>query len=1146
MSDFDKIEEQEKILSSYNQNIVVSASAGSGKTSVMIRKIIDLILHKNVHIKNLLVLTYTNSAASEMKQKLINAMNSNAKDNPILLEEIDDIPIADISTVDSFCQKLVKRYFYILDIDPGFNIVQGTKQKQLQSKALKNAINLYKEQNSAQYFDLFNCFASNRTDKNIYEIVLNLYNYTCSILDYQNFKMLAQDLFCGTPNKACQILHKNILQEAQEIKQKCNKLIVLSKNMGFDNYVKYLNNTLSVVDTLFCFKNFEDLIEYAQNADLKTEPRQEEQDENIKPQITNAKETLKELLSSISKYHSKQTYLDSIEYCKSTTETLFELCDLFTVEYTKIKKKNNVYDYNDIERLTIKLFENQEILNKIKSNYTNIFIDEFQDANLVQEKIINCLKSSDNLFLVGDLKQAIYGFRQSNSKIFERICQDYEKENNINGKSIALTLNCNFRTTKNILEFINQVFSVIMTNKTAALDYKNKSKLNPKAKYLDELNHSVELNIFYQDKQDEQTKGDVYSVIENQNNLILEQKTEAQFVAERITKLLDEEIYDVNLKKYRKIKYSDVCLLFRTRASQNEFIEVFNRYNIPLVENSNEDLEQTYDIKVLINLIRVSQNYKNDYALASVMMSSLFDFSADQMFQIRKKAEGKYFYECVKNYNAEDQIKQKITNMFNLIANFRHKSTFNGLELALVDVLNETNYQYKISQQENSYSRIKNINDYVNSFSDSNFNFCISDYLNFLENNTREQKVISQVNSYDAVTLTTMHASKGLEWGVVFVVSLGSDFNHTPHTSKIELNEELGLGVKYYNKTNRKKYDSVFYDVIKQKNKQNDFSEKLRLLYVALTRAKNRLILVGETKSLKYTPFEYESQINSTSTYLDLIIRSLNNKDICNINNKVQCFNIYNNPNYICNVIDTNSYKQNINQIVNVLNLPTKTEYKNALEHHLSAEYFNKNAINIAQKNSVSSILQQDEYSSFNYSPKNLTISEHLSDISKNELGSLYHKVFELMDFTKKATIADINKILQQIINQQLFKIELINQIDKNQILKSIELIRSLVNGAQLIKEHSFVMQLKYNEINQSDVQDEVLVQGVCDLVAIKDNKAVLIDYKYSNLNNNSLIKKYKKQIYLYKKAIEYGFDIKDIDCFILSIKTATLIPCDV
>lgn len=1133
--EFEKIEEQEQVVYSKDDNLIVSASAGSGKTSVMIRRIINLLINEHYSVSDLLVLTYTTKAASEMKQKLLKELKKQATKNADLIKEIDEVALADISTIDSFCQKLVKKYFYILDIDPSFEVLQGSEQKSVMTNCMKKAIASYKKSNADEYAKIFEFVSSNRTDKKIYENVLNIYNFCCSILNYDEFKKHCFELTDSTKNKASNYIFEKITKQVAYLLSQLKIARQEAGNLEKTKCVEFYNKLESSMAIIAIAKSLPEMISHSELELPRMIKANDVDNDEVLYKMGFIKNQFKEIIEGLSKFGDEEDYTNSLVQCGQTTKILLELNDKFSEEYSKYKTRKNMYDYNDIERKVVKLLEHEKIKQIIQKSYKKIFVDEFQDSNLIQETIIRNI-SDNNLFFVGDLKQAIYGFRQSDSRIFERIVKEFAQKESSSSKF----LNCNFRTNKDVIEFINKIFCEIMTEKSAQLDYKNKAQLFAKAKYETEHYSCVDLSLIKYDKVKQQPE-DIYDINSPADLCDDDIVLQAKLVASKISELLNQDIYDTEIKAYRKIEYRDIVVLFRKRANQKIFKEVLNSFKIPTLENSNDCLEETYDVKVLMNLIRCSLNYKNDYYLASVMNSPLFDFSYNDMIEIKNSGTKKdYFYNAVKSYNGEVKIKEKIDNMFDLFDKFKKDSIFSGLMKSLTNIVYETEYIYKVSLDNGGLARTENISNYIASFSSSPFLYDIEKYVLFIDDNTREQKVMAKQMSSNVVEFTTMHSSKGLEYPVVIIPELESNFNSKPNTGDIILNDELGIGINYYDEKRREKKASVFYEMVKSENKNTEFAEKIRLLYVAFTRAKNRLILIGTNSNGKFKKFKFENEILYSSTYLDLIVNSLDESDIEKINSFTQKFNIFGNDKYNCFTYSASELQQEINETVNE-NKCDKDILQNLLKF-IDKKYPFEKSLNIAQKNSVSKILK-DDYSSINLAPNFLTTNEHLKDQeNKNEIGSFYHKVLELVDF-KKCDIASLKLVVEKIKKLNLFDENVIKQLNYGIIMQNIAKLNTILGNAQLVKEHSFIMQIPYSEVESSTIQDKILVQGICDLIANFDNKyCILIDYKFSSLNEKRLKEKYKKQILLYKKAIEKGLKLPVLKCYILSLVNANLI----
>lgn len=539
MAEYEKIPEQEAVKDSFGKNILVSASAGSGKTTVMISKIVKMITEKGVQVNDLLVLTFTKAASGEMKQRLIEALEEQAQNNPNLIEQIEEVELADICTFDSFCQKVVKKYFYALGVDPSFDLLEGSEAEELKDKALTLAINSYKTSHHNEMIQLLNVYSSNRTDKNLRELIKKIYSFSTSVLSFDEFENNCKNLFVGGENcLASQIVFENIKNKLCSIEKSFNNQINYASKMGYTDYVKFINNELSKMQVYLKAESINQLIEHKDDYQTDKICAKDNLDENdFRSNIQKTKTKLKQEIDELAIFGEQKDYISSINYCNQITLSLLDLCKLFIQKYNQIKFSKNLYDYNDIERLVIKLLENDVIKQEIKNRYKYIFVDEYQDTNLIQETIVRSICNGTNLFYVGDLKQAIYGFRNSNPKIFIETQNEFE---NNPATSENHNLNCNFRSSGLVLDFCNQIFSVLMTEKTSSINYAQNAMFVSKAKYEKSNAKAVSLNIIYNSNEKEENstnKINIYSV-KNHNESSSEEKDailEARFVAEKIT-----------------------------------------------------------------------------------------------------------------------------------------------------------------------------------------------------------------------------------------------------------------------------------------------------------------------------------------------------------------------------------------------------------------------------------------------------------------------------------------------------------------------------------------------------------------------------------------------------------------------------------
>lgn len=1266
--------EQIKVLNSEGKNVIVSASAGSGKTTVLIQKLIKLITEKNVSVKKLLVLTYTKASAEEMKQKLIDALYENAIDNPKLLEQIDDVAVSDISTIHSFFQRLIKRYFMVLKINPAFSVMEEQESEILKSQAIKNILNDFSKTNPYYLEKLLDYYGKTRSHKTIKKLLDKINIFLGAVDDVEEFYNHTSTLFC------CENLNKNLAvffvnkelcemidyfkteflklnKEAQFIDSKeyfeyTNKILAIlsqikmttKEKVYFKNYLENLNDNVDnndevdeIPSTTF-FKNYQILISskfpnlnqpksnskvcqhQSQNNVLKNglqdnlkgnlpdnsqdkvknelkdrlkdDNCQEEFDKNLNLYIKlNEVKTkfAKEKTNYLDCDYNEENVLESIKDIKETIKILLELNQSYEKEYLKLKQRKNVVDFNDLEKYALLLLKNSSICSELQNQYKYIFVDEYQDANYLQEKILSLISSNNNRFMVGDVKQSIYGFRQAEPDIFLNLEEKFKTDPN----SEALTLNSNFRSNKNILNFVNLVFSEIMTQKTAKLDYKISSCLRPKAKYKDVLSNSfknVELNIIKIPENIEKPKPPkIYSVQNIKSEYLYNfepAELEARLVAKKISELVGQKIYDAKLKQEREIQFKDICMLLNSRGEYlDKFCSVLNKFGIPIYANTNSSLFEDEEIKIFLSLLKLSVSQLDDISYVTVLHSIFGELTYNEIAILKiifPKCNSVYeiinkflndqniikFLNCFSdgencketfekdlnsfatnlketlsnnNFSVIElkKLYQKVKNFTKFLDNFIKKLKFNGVYLTLNKIINDFDYFSYLYQRSDGIEKVAKIKKFVENFVNNSYNFDIVGFLNFVENSPNLVRAPNYISGDNCVSITTIHSSKGLEYPIVFLINCGGNFYGKQRDGDIELNTNFGIALKRFDKNNRSKNMSIIFDAMQKINKNDVFAEKLRLLYVALTRAQNHLFIVGSTKKF-FKKLYSNFQIKSCSSFLDLIIGSLSEKEILEINN---FFLLQSNKSCIFNNLknySTNCYFAE-NFIDNVNNVKTKAvgKFDIGIVDYLKS-YFNKDLpqkTNVALKNSVTSLSSVDDefYTSYNPQPKLLKIEEH--NVKKiNEIGTDYHEILEIIPFDEIHTCLDVeNFIIKNNLNKTL---------DVKKIFECIKLIKSF-QYKNILKEQKFMMYVPHKDIIENGSREKILIQGVIDLVLL-GKKNVLIDYKYTlTKNRETLINRYKMQLKLYKKAVEESLNISINEVYLLLIYSAELVKVD-
>lgn len=1087
---YERIKEQEEVLESTGKNLIVSASAGSGKTTVMIRKIIKCMLEEKVSVKDILVLTYTKASAEEMKQKLLAKIYENASGDEFLASQIDDIPTANISTIHSFFQKIIKKNFFILSLDPNFALLDENQTENLRLEVLESAMQSLYENSPELYENLLEIYGNDRTDRKLQRVVKALNEFCLSLENSDEWLATTALKLYNDENLLISYLNENLCDKTDAF---ISKLSVLqAESVGQDFYIEYINVMLSSLKTISRKIDFFDNYNNFINFSFKNLKKDEENE--IYKKLIVIKKNISAMAGELRKKElTKEKTAQILVESKKLALGILEVEKIFRKLYTEVKKEKNVLDFNDLELYMLTLLQNEKIKNALKKEFKYIFVDEYQDANLLQERIISSLSSGDNRFIVGDVKQSIYAFRQANPEIFLGLQESYDKDE----KSESKTLNSNFRSRKEILDFVNSVFNKIMTPRTSGIDYENTSQFVSKASYKEESAPFVQIDVLKKDEgKEEQTAPEFYTLNaprKGKSNAELE----AKIVAERILELIGTKIYDKEIEDYRPVEFKDITILLASRGGYlDDFVTTLSSFGVPTFANSREKLYSENEVKILINILKLCLNLQDDISLAS----SLLNFGRLSLMDLKTvaSASGKNLLEKSKNVQ-NVEISLKIADFFAIFGEFKENIINLGIYQAFVWLFKKTGYK---PGKEGAQAVKKFLQDFLS----NGFNYDAGGFLEFADKNLVEAPSVNA--GENSVSITTMHSSKGLEYPIVFVVNAGADFTRGKKEYEIVINDKLGFALKNISGD----LPSLVYEVISEKEKHDEFAEKLRLLYVALTRAKNRLFICG-TKQGEFEKLHSDYDAMKMKTFLDLIVGAAGNDA------SIKYFK-----------------EEDLIQKEDIAptNFKPDALLEKYFENYFSFKYAHEKETKLALKNSVSRITEEVGASQ-NLSPQKFLVSEHLNVSSSAEIGTTYHKILETNDFSKIFSPNDI----------AIPESEAGENIDINLLYNNVIKLKALTSGAEIFKEQEFMMYLPEKEVTGAGSEDKILVQGIIDLL-ILGKKNIIVDYKFSSIKNAEKLKqKYRTQLILYKKAAELALNIKVDEIYLLNLVTTELIKME-
>ena len=1325
-------QEQQNVIDSRGGNLLVAAAAGSGKTAVLVERIIQMILNSDlkIDIDKLLVVTFTNAAASEMRERIGDAISKKLDENPEdehLQDQLVLLNKASITTIHSFCLEVIKSNFHKINLDPNFRIGDETECSLMKLEAIDETFDILYEQNDEEFCYLVDCYAEKRGDSNLQNLILSIYSFVmASPYPKVWLKESAEDF--------------NITDDFDFATSKWAKAILETVKIQMEGIEKSLCKAIEDVDGIYELVTFTDKlkIEYEKIKEIlyacdtswsdayrqissitfenyakgvKRIPKdapyyiKEEKDKSKKIR-DNAKKSIEKIKTSV--FNKNYDDLkDEIKFLYPIVKSLSDVVLMFEQIYSQKKRDKGIIDFNDIEHFALQILtetdENgdfvfdeegknipSDIALEYREKFYEIFIDEYQDSNQVQEVILSTIakQKEPNRFMVGDVKQSIYRFRQAKPEIFLQKYATYDTD--LSSKYKKIMLYKNFRSRKEVVDSVNYIFEHIMSKNLGEIDYNEEEKLNLGANFEeveDEkiiLGGATEIHLMekkvpeVEDPDEEEEEGEDLDA----------SQIEARMVGKIIRDIMRPnengeimQVFDKKLETYRNVEYKDIVILLRaTSAWAPVFAEELINMDIPTYADMGQGYFETMEIQVIMSFLKVIDNPMQDIPLIAILRSPIYGFTPEDFIDIRITDKKVSFYEAMRMFVGEkidlsNEEEQDIAEDENNQTNQDEISDHTGNEIIDVNINEENSYveadiddyyqniNYEDFEYENeefiyndevmyeSYIN-ENVEDdliyeinsniegdeespqselelkvrrflddlkelqeksmymstdeflwyiYTNSgyyaycgalpggsqrqanlrilferakqFEETSFKG-IFNFINFISKLKKSNSDMGSAKTLgenaNVVRIMSIHKSKGLEFPIVICSGMGRNFNTMDFRKDVLYHHELGYGPQIVDFERRISYPSIAKEALKCKINIENISEEMRILYVALTRAKEKLIITSSIKDIEQNMHKWSSNISTEKmvskydilngkNYMDwmmpAIIKHKDLEDIRETYNLSTSISMEDESKWSVKTwsrddIDFEKHeKEGIREVLNTMDLSQHdTEYYDQIEKKLNFEYPYLGVVKKAASISVTEIKKrQEEYEEQEDSlglykqkttlkkPKFLSEAQKTEKITGARRGTIVHLIMEVLDFEKVNTESEIKAQIQDLVKRRIITQKESQVLSPRKIMRFFKspIAKRMLSSKFVKREQKIYTQIKMNDIylneeifknNRETYKDEsVMLRGVIDLYFEEDDGLVILDYKTDFVDENNkkeIIHKYKKQIEIYADVL--------------------------
>ncbi|SDX46006.1 helicase-exonuclease AddAB subunit AddA [Salimicrobium album] len=1201
--------EQEEAIYNSGHDILVSAAAGSGKTAVLVERIIQKVIGRQnpVDIHSLLVVTFTNAAAQEMRNRVTEALDKALEQSPDsihLKKQLSLVQSASISTLHSFCMEVIRKHAYLLDIDPAFRIADSVEADLMKQEVLEDLLEDWygrEGEERTRFFDLVDRFSGDRHDLDVESLILQMYTFSEQHPWPEDWLDQVAEMYNVSVNEEVEdlpwfvLLKREVHHQLEAMEKEAEEFLELTRKPdGPYTYGETADKDLALVREAKASlaTSWQSLENYVKEAKFPSLSRKKSDvTEDKKNEAKEIRERYKKRFKQIQEEWFARPLVRYLEEMGELYPVIVQLGVVvkdFKQRYQEAKKEKGVVDFSDLEHYALDILRDESsqpehlVPSQVAKNYqrqfAEVLVDEYQDTNLVQETLLKLLTADDeagDLFMVGDVKQSIYRFRHAEPSLFlQKYSRFQEKEED--GERIDLAKN--FRSRTQVLDATNYLFRQILDEEVGEMEYEKEAELIYGNTSYDEWfkeDTSTELLLIDREEAEEEQED-----MEEDYRDLEKAQLEARAYAGKIREWLGYDgnepmqVMDKETGMPRPLKFRDIVFLQRSMAWAPVIMDELKQQGIPVYAELSTGYFEAIEIRVMISLLKIIDNPKQDIPLASVLRSPIVGLDEDELARIRLEDKRTNYYEAVKLYTAKetDSLSGKLDRFLVMLHDFRERARQEALSELIWYIYRETGYYDFTGGMPGGRQRQANLRalyDRARSYENTSFRGLFR-FLRFIERMEERGDDLGAARALgeqeDVVRIMTIHKSKGLEFPVVILGGIDKQFNMKDLNSRYLLHKDLGFGSKYIDPEKRLTYPTIAYHALREKKKREMLAEEMRVLYVALTRAKEKLVLVGNVASFQAKQEEWKRFVRyepwtlpaadrlSAKSYLDWIGPSLVRHQQAQIltAGEVEVATssaIHKDESqWSVGVIHgrelTGTAKEREHRDDTVKEsvlkwAPVDHEIEPFVEKRLGYRYPHEQAARRRAKQTVTEIKRKqevDEYADTTlvlpYRPpmrKRPKFMQQEKALTAAERGTAMHTVMQHISL-KPHTPPEVEEFTEKLIAREIITRQEADAIDAEAISRffDTETGKTVIAEPGVEREAAFNYMLPAKEVYndwEEDDNDRVFIQGIVDLLIPYKDGYILLDYKTDSLSGKEteqeLSSRYRTQLSLYAKAIE-------------------------